>query len=241
MSLTRDGHLSELALERVLAGEGSDEYAAHAAACEVCAGRLEAAGAMPAFAPPAPQSTGGQWGYLAGATLAMAAALLLYAQVSGPGETPDGPAPAIAPVAPETPQERWRVRGSFHLQVFVHDGAGARRAKDGEAVHPGDRIGFKAELPRDGHLLIAGVDAKDEPYLCFPQDGRGKAAPVTRGAAGTDQAVRLDDVLGTEEIVAVFCEQPFDFAATAARLKRDRKAVPEGCQQRNFTLRKVPE
>ena len=131
------------------------------------------------------------------------------------------------------------MRGSFHLQVFVHDGEDSRRAKEGERVHPGDRLVFHAQLPRDGHLLIAGIDAHDEPYLCYPQNKAGRSAPVQRGSAAQEEAVRLDGVLGTEEIVAVFCDDPFDFVGTVARLRSDRKTAPKGCQQRNFKLQKV--
>lgn len=243
MSLTRDGHLSELALERVLAGEVLADATEHAAGCEVCALRLDAArAASPDFAPPAATSPATPtWPYLLGATLAAAAALTLYAMQSGgpAAGVAHGPSPTVAPVAPESPPEQWRVRGSFHLQVFVHDGDDARRAKEGEQVRPGDRLVFQAELPRDGHLLIAGIDAEGEAYLCFPQGGGGRSAPVARGSAGKEEAVRLDDVLGTEEIVAVFCDAPFDFVSTIARLKADPKAPPEGCLQRNFTLQKV--
>jgi len=235
MSLTRDGHLSDLALERVLAGERVDEAAAHASGCELCARRIESARAMPLDVRP-PGRAPVAWSYLLAGTLAAAAALLVYTRL--PGEVEDHP--VALPSSPEAPVETWRVRGSFHFQLFVHDGDEARRARDGERVHPGDRLGFKAELPRDGHLLIAGIDARDEAYLCHPQATGGRSAEVARGEAASDEAVRLDAVLGTEEVVAIFCDAPFDFAQTAARLKRDQKAAPAGCQQRSFKLQKVP-
>ena len=63
MSLTRDGHLSDLALERVLAGERVDEAAAHASGCELCARRIESARAMPLdVRPPARGHPGGGGG-----------------------------------------------------------------------------------------------------------------------------------------------------------------------------------
>jgi hypothetical protein len=171
--------------------------------------------------------------YVAAAALAAAALVFaLRADVIGDA----------GPVEPDV----FRLKGGFDFQVFAHDGARSRVVDSGAVVHPGERLGFKVGAPTGGHLLVLGVDGRGAPYLCYPQDGQGASRLLDPSGDAHDlqQAVRLDAVLGSEDIVALLCASPVTFEAAAEALRRDRR--PEGaadpwrpdCRRRVIRLEK---
>ncbi|MCB9544944.1 MAG: hypothetical protein H6706_03530 [Myxococcales bacterium] len=211
----RDGHATDLALERLHAGElTAADFGDHLDTCAVCQGRLRALGA---FEVPALARRPRLAPWMAAGLAAAAAVVLL---LRSPGD------PAVVPDA------GLRLKGGFAFEVFVHDGATERRAGDGEAVHPGDRLGFRVHAPEARQVLIAGIDAQDDVYLCFPQQGGGASRPFGPTTAPTDvgEAVRLDARLGTERLVALACEAPVRLADVEGALRAD--ATPPGCARR---------
>lgn len=95
--------------------------------------------------------------------------------------------------------------------------------------------------------MIAGVDERNEAYLCYPQ-AKGASAPIEAQKSGLalDEAVRLDSVLGQERLVAFFCEDGFEFDDIKTRLEGaarnlDGARLPklkEGCWQEEVVLDK---
>ena len=96
--------------------------------------------------------------------------------------------------------------------------------------------------------MIAGIDGQNDPYLCYPQNtgGLSKRFGPTKKMTTLDEAVVLDDVLGQEEIVAVFCDDPLKYEGLAKILKTVRtqkQAVfsmdSNGCRHRIIKLNKT--
>lgn len=210
--LTRDGHLSDLALERVLAGEV--DAAEHLEVCAVCRKRVDEARA---FQPVGAREPARPWGWVAGA-VALAAGIVAAVMLT---RTEAEPRPEFV------------ARGGFSFEIHAHDGQASRAVDDGSTVHPGERIGFRVAAPRPGELLVFGRDATGETYLCYPQGGGGASAPLAASDTVTalDEAIRLDDVLGTEQITAVFCSRRFTLDELGDTL-------PDGCAQRRVSLDK---
>ena len=94
--------------------------------------------------------------------------------------------------------------------------------------------------------MIAGVDGKGEPYLCYPQRGKGRSAPFGPSVEmkTLDEAIVLDDVLGREALVAVFCPEPFEYQTVAQALRKvatpaEQRAIinAKGCRERIVQLK----
>lgn len=224
--LRRDGHLTDLALEHLLDDDALPNTDAHLAGCAACSERLAAMRAedqltLPAFLPPSvvqepvlpgpPANDALRW--FSG--LAVAAAVLIGALVALPGDTAgDG----------------YRVKGAgITLQVFRDEGENSQRLRDGDTIAPGDRLGFRIRQRNDGHLMIIGVDQQDEPYLCFPQsrDGESVLQEAASEPRALPEAIRMDEARGSELLVAVLCDDPFDFDEMARAVLDDR--IPSDC------------
>ncbi|MCB9731730.1 MAG: DUF4384 domain-containing protein [Deltaproteobacteria bacterium] len=150
------------------------------------------------------------------------------------------------PAAPDT-----RLRGgAFDLEVWVHDGEAARPVATGDAIRPGDRVGFRVKARADGHLLVAGVDREGHVYVCYPQGASDGSAPfaATAEPVELDQAMRFDAVPGEERLVAFFCDVPITLAEVAPRLRAESTALTMAdalprlradCAQEEVVLRKT--
>ncbi len=210
---TRDGHLLDVALDLLEIGDLSAESEAgaraHLADCPPCTERagdvarlhaaplppleLPAAPAARPLAPVIPLRPWRAWG--AGALLAAAAAALLFV-------LPDG-----------SDEFQPRGGGQLSLQVFRHDGAASAPVTDGDAVTAGERLGFRVEAGRAGHLLIVGVDGAGNTYPCHP------ASEVAAGMHALESAVRLDATPGQERIAALLCDDPITMDSASATLR----------------------
>ncbi len=266
----RDGHLLELAVSRSLCEPVSAAFRrqidAHVAECSACREVFEAieeADAAVTLEPPAwllkaaegdgpapatADRSGGQvielaegrrrrrW-VAAAASLAVAATALFVL-------VPRGGAPT-----PEDADQLRRKSSALDLEVYVHDGERARLAADGTIVHEGDRAGFRIWPRRDGHLMIVGVDARQDVYLCYPQRAKGQSTTIKATASPivVNEAVRFDDQLGAEHLFALICDEPFTLADLAPQLRRaasgatiqeDAPALRAGCVQKRLVLDK---
>jgi hypothetical protein len=243
---TRDGHLTVLSLERYLAGEvGDSTVQDHIGTCAVCATRLQALredGAANHIQPRALPKRSVAPVY--GALLAAAAAVAIYVAVpKEPGVEQD---PTLSTPWVE-PADYFRVKGSLNVEFFVKRAEHVTKAKDGDPVYAGDRMGFRISTPRAGQLMIAGIDGQGDPYLCYPQGNEGRSMSIgpTKSLTTLDQAIVLDEVLGQEDLVAVFCEEPFEFDRLSEALRRSRLEQKEsafitsaGCRTRTIRLTK---
>jgi hypothetical protein len=120
-----------------------------------------------------------------------------------------------------TPAPESRTKGEFSLSPYVlhAESASAGALHLGEPLHPGDRLQFRYNGGKAGHLAIVSVDATGEVSVYYPPGPM--TAPVE---AGNDipltSAVELDETLGREVIIGVRCEKPTAVAEIAGALRK---------------------
>ena len=213
-------HVSELAVDRLLAGEitGADADAMrdHAASCERCAPLMadalavqrDFAAARPPLALPLPPPVVRRRTAVLASTAAALAAAFAVVIV--------WPHTAAAPVV--------RTKGAAIAGFFVAHGGDVRRGALREVVMPGDRIELTTSTTEPGWFAAVSDDASGtrsiyiEPQAVQP--GQERVVPV---------AIELDGMLGPEIVTAVFCTHTFDA-----------HAIPDDCTLDRFTLVKVP-
>ena len=244
---TRDGHLSDLTLERIVAGEIDHALVKdHLDVCAVCRARLESLRSdNEAFVfgtPPAPPVEDRRLPFGYGTLVALAAVIMLFMNLPDETKPPSGSPEWAEPI------EYFRVKGGLNVEFFVNRDGAVSRAKNDAVVHPGDRLGFQVSTPVAGHLMIVGVDQSQTPYLCYPQDnaGRAKAFGPTTEMTTLGQAVVLDEVLGQERFTAIFCDTAFGFDTVSKQLvagqksgQAELKLNSSQCRQRVIRLKKT--
>lgn len=129
-----------------------------------------------------------------------------------------------------------RGKGTAAISFYVKHGEVTHRGGLHDVVFPGDAINFAASTERPAFLAIISIDGADRVSVYYP-DGP-VAAPV---GAGRDQllplSVVLDDVLGLERVVGVFCDRALAVGPLAAAVTAGAE-LPSGCQTDALTIEK---
>jgi len=225
--------LSALRLDRWIAGElapaEAEQVSEHVAACGRCGAATEALRAGRAEAlPPLRLATArpaavrrrlplGPGLALAGG-LAAAAALLLVLRT---GDAPTGRVP-----------ERTK-GGAPSLGIWVLHGESVRRAAPGEVIAPGDALRLVVTSPAGAWVAVLSLDPSGRASVYFPDGPRAE-----RVEAGADVALplatRLDESVGREQVVGLFCDGAVLLEPVRAALEQGRgldgAALPAGCQ-----------
>lgn len=240
-------HVSDLRWDRLLAGELPEDQATeartHAAGCERCGSRLTelTAGrdaftvnrtpfdlardrdisALPQVIAFAPRRKRGVWIGVAGAIVAAAAIVFLVVRPRGPdaGERSKGGGPDLVLVVTRDARQ---IPVSSRDQVFPNDVL--------QAGYSSTRDGFGAVLARDGaEGVFAYVPSSGDQMLALPA-GDNRTFP---------QSTTLDDVVGQERVVVVWCEAPRPIAPLLAELRTSGEVTaPDGCVVRRIDLAK---
>ncbi len=215
MNSTDAAHLSELNLDRLLAGEtsGLEQAQAHLEGCASCQQRFSAlqaeqeqsmtAGrvkrrvddlfeksarpvARPIF----------RWLPAMGATVAAGACLLaIVILFGGPSQSPQN--------------GEVRIKGQAALQTLVIVGQKARFYLPGEKLPSGTRLGFRVSAPSGSWVKLAGISQSGPVYFVespggapwFLKPGPYRQMPVS---------AELDQQSGDERFFAVFCPRAID-------------------------------
>ncbi len=239
--------LSDLALDRLLAGELVDEALArangHLGGCRQCAGRLGEIRDLAARdeLQIARLARNARRGLLLRRSLSMGAALTAAAA-----------SVAIAVRVPDQPwssQERSKGQAErLELVVRQQDGR-TEMVPPGGPLSPEDAVRFRLSTGAAGHLVVVGLDAAGAVTPYAPRDGQ--ALPV---GAGSGQilagSVILDETLGPERVFGVLCDQaiPVDDVVARARAALQQAGGDPGavaridvdCRQTSFLFNKVP-
>lgn len=215
-------HVSELAIDRMLAGEVAAADAAamrdHAASCRRCGALLDDAVAVQRefakSAPPLPIALPRRRVQVIAAVTALAAAVAVV--LAWPRHEAAAPGEGFRGISVRT-------KGAAIVGFFVaHDGA-VRRGGGREHVMPGDRIELVTTTHEAVWFAAIGDDASGL---------RSVYVEPRRIEAGVERVVplsiELDDTLGDEVVTAIFCPDEFDV-----------RAVPADCTRDRFTLVKV--
>lgn len=238
----RDGHLTELGIDRLLYGDerGTDALARHAEACERCREvldrlrREDAATVIPLPPPPARDRersrTLRRVAVVSSVVLAAAAALVLVAR---PGGAPG-----------EHDTLRARGGGAIDLTVYVHDGSASHPAVSGSKVRPGDRARFEILPLMNGFVMVVGMDDSGVAYAGWPQQEDPAAVYLGRSADPVllPTAIEFDATPGAEHIFAVWCDHPFALSEVATSIGAEVAApgsssIP-GCELERVDLTK---
>lgn len=200
--------VSDLAIDRLLAGEQSDLDATatrdHASSCSRCGALLDdALATRRAFAAaPPPLRLPDRRRRVAAGLVAAAAAAIVALIVWPRGDTGT------------------RVKGHALLGFFVSHAGEVRRGATGEHVRPGDQLELYTTAGEPGWLAVTSIDgAGVRSVYIAPRPiamGHEEILPL---------AIALDATLGDETITGIFCPGPFD--ATSP---------PDGCTTDRFTL-----
>ena len=243
------GCLSDLAIDRVVAGERVDEaVTAHAAGCARCTARLDDFRRAHDEAQPLLDAIRARGADGGGSVVPLKRRVWLSAML-----------PLVAAAAilllflprllEPSPGEREKGSGALALDVVVRhaDGHVEALAPDGR-VHAGEAIRFLVTTPRAGHLVILGLDAAGKVSV-YVADG-DDAHPVARGQKQPmPGSIVLDATPGAERLVALECEARFPVATAvdAGRRSLERAAKDPrhagaldlpGCQEAALTMDK---
>ncbi|HSR99396.1 MAG TPA: hypothetical protein VLM79_20230 [Kofleriaceae bacterium] len=218
------GCLSRLHCDQLLNGELDDreDLKQHCASCQRCTALLAAhRRERAAFA--VPRAHAGRWARGAGRWVmglaAIAAALCVWLVASrdrlGGAEI--------------------RSKGKPALAFYVKHGDAVREGAPGEVVGPKDAINFVVSTEQPAFLAIISVDGAGKVSAYYPEGPTAAAIPAGRDRV-LPRSVLLDDTLGLERVVGVFCDRPIAVAELAAAVARD--AIPSGCVSDALTLEK---
>lgn len=210
--------LSDLAFDRVLTGEASEETSEalrqHVRGCERCSARLQVLQAeQRAFAAAArPRSRSEirmRSTRIALSTLFLAAAALLLVFI------PD--------------RAGIRTKGGMRLDFFVKRNEHVFEAGDGAVLAPGDVLRFRYSAPNAGWLAVLNVDVVNNVSVFFPEYDRMAEVPAASQEL-LPGATELDRSLGAERLVAVFCSAPAPLPELIDLLQQNPEpAAPSGC------------
>jgi hypothetical protein len=148
-------------------------------------------------------------GWVSARALAVAALLVVVApHVHVP--------PRDATIAAAVQETGVRAKGPLVLEAYCKRGESVFRIEDGATVLAGDRLRFAYTAPRDGHLMIFGVDDGGQ---LFPYYGEGQGeserlpASLAVGAGASVMlpgSVELDDHHGVERVFALWSPAAVD-------------------------------
>jgi hypothetical protein len=233
-----EGCLSDLALDRMVAGEPSPATAReHLATCERCRTRLDRISReRDVFL--ASESTSSirtalgrrerrhRWaiGTASCGAIAIAAAVLLWFYTK----------PNLDEVATST-----RLKGAPHLGFYVKHDEIVTLGANGERVHPGDSLRFVYTSGEPRYIAILSFDGARHASVYYPSG----ASRAERAPAAVDRPLEsstvLDETLGNESLYGIFCIEPILLEPMRAALeKTGALPVVGGCTVDMLEIRK---
>jgi len=128
-----------------------------------------------------------------------------------------------------------RSKGKPALTFYVKHSEVVREGGPGEVVYPNDAINFTVSTEVPAYLAIVSVDGAGKVSAYYPAGPAAAAIPTGRDQV-LPRSVLLDDTLGVERVVGVFCDRPIAVAELVAAVARD--AISGGCVTDALTLEK---
>ena len=213
-----EAHVSDLRWDRLLAGElGAAERAdmlAHAEACAACAARRsEIEAQFDAFAnvaPMLPRRRTAMWVSL-GAVAVAAVALLVLVRAPSPHE---------------------RTKGGAGPKLMLAAGPREQLAPvlSGDHVRPGDSLQAAYTSTRDGFGAVLARDGSGAASAYVPADGAAMVALPQGTLRSYPGSTILDEVVGAQAVVIVWCETAQPIAPLLGELRASGQVTaPAGC------------
>jgi hypothetical protein len=109
----------------------------------------------------------------------------------------------------DEPASAARRKGGTSMAIVLQDARGrVATLADGDLARPGDAIRFQVTTGAAADLVVLAFDRR-QVSVYAPQPGAGEAVRLEPGRVVTlDGSIVLDDTLGPERVVAVFCAHP---------------------------------
>jgi hypothetical protein len=164
------------------------------------------------------------WWIAAPVVIAAAAAVTLFVRTGAPsGERTKGPDEPSLLVLTGAPEQHPHVLSS------------------GDRVRPGDDVQVAYSAKRDGFGAVLSRDGAGTTSVYVPAGG-SVMVPLPAGiSAAYPASTILDDTLGVENLVALWCDRPLGLQALVAELAATGDvAAPHGCTARRVTFTKEP-
>jgi hypothetical protein len=120
-----------------------------------------------------------------------------------------------------------RIKGGARVGFFVDHAGSVRAGEPGERLAPGDVVRFTYSTAAPAHLAILGLDTAGQTSVYFPPPGASDEVAAGRDVA-LPRATELDETLGPETVVAIFCEAPIDLPAASRALRAGPGAPVQG-------------
>jgi anti-sigma factor RsiW len=230
-----EGCVSDFKLDAWLSGDldpvEGQAVSQHLSGCGLCHARhAEIAGAradfdvpfVPEARAPAKASPRGRLLAFSAAALALAAGVALFVRAA-------------------SDDSGVRTKGDVRFGFYVlHDGE-VRAGGTNEPLSPGDGLRFVARSNEAAFVAVLSLDAAARASIYYPAADR--AAPLPAGIEQVfDSSVVLDETLGEERLLALFCREPVALEPLRLSLESGRYAFapPPGCEGRALVVRKVP-
>lgn len=148
----------------------------------------------------------------------------------------------IRPASPPAPVESTvRLKGQGAISIYVRHNDRTFRAHSHAIVHPGDALRIATSISRPSWIALFGLDARGTLSVHHPLGDEAEYVPE-----GTDRllemALELDDVLGEEIFLAVFCDAPTKIEPLREALAQSPEdpSLPAGCLLDRMVLEKQP-
>jgi hypothetical protein len=224
-----EAHVSDLRWDRLLAGELAEvdraDALAHAETCSACAARrMEITAGFDAFAnlaPALPRRARPLRFVAAFATVAIAAAAVILV-VNRPSNSGGE-----------------RTKGGTGPKLMLAAGARARIAPvlSGDRVAPGDSVQAAYTATRDGFGAVIARDGSGAVSAYVPAQGDAMVALPRGTLRSFPGSTILDDVVGAQVVVIVWCEAAQPIAPLVAELRATGSVTaPAGCTVERIEL-----
>lgn len=239
-ALRADRQLSDFALDQALLEErgprlGKDSAEQRNATDETRLAELRAfentvPSTCPALLrPPAPKRTKWRMPWVLGtgfAGIAMATAAVMF----------------IAQPLQEDPGKERRKGAGVRLGFWVKHGDAVRVGDDREVVHPGDSIRFSVTTDAPSYVTVLSLDAEGTASVYFPNPGDfDEPQSIDPGnQVALPIATRLDNVVGEEQVIGIFCKKPVDPTVLQQKLTEEGLgfSLPSSCDAELITFDK---
>ena len=128
---------------------------------------------------------------------------------------------------------------SVHVGFFIERGGAIWPGRPGEIVRPGDTIQFTTTTDVPGFVAVLSVSPDGQVDVLYPEGRKAAAIPAGR-EVGLPASTILDDTLGQERIVGLFCSQAVELEPVRLALQAQPATLPPptGCHTEVFTWNK---
>jgi hypothetical protein len=132
--------------------------------------------------------------------------------------------------SPGSREQGDRVKGSHRLGFFVRRGEDTLEGMPGQRVFPGDQLRFVVTMREAAHVAVLSRDGAGKASVYFPTTGTHAQRLAESAARPLDGAIELDDTLGRERILGVFCPESFELEPLRRALEAQAELrPPAGC------------